>query len=97
MEWKTSDAQYEIHGLVSVYAICEIVSVYDLQGWERESWLPFTPSRLVGITHTSASALTSCLGMKHNLELVFSPCGKCESLPRHHRVWSGAARILLAK
>jgi len=28
MEWKTSDAQYEIHGLVSVY---------DLQGWDRKA------------------------------------------------------------
>ena len=60
-------------------------------------WLIFSPSCLVGITHTSASAFTSYLDMKHDVELVFSPCGKCESLPQHHRVWSGAARILLAK
>ena len=60
-------------------------------------WLIFSPSCLVGITHTSASAFTSYLDMKHDVELVFSSCGKCESLPRHHRVWSGAARILLAK
>ena len=97
MKWKTSDVQYEIHGLVSVYAISEIVFVHDLQSMDRKSWPPFTPSCLVGITHTSASASTSCLGMKHKVELVFSPWGKRESLPRRHRVWSGAARILLAK
>ena len=61
MEWKTSDVQYEIHVLVSVYAMCEIASVYDLQSMDRKSWPLFTPSCLVGITHTSASASTSCL------------------------------------
>ena len=72
MEWKTPHAQYDIRGVVSVYAICEIASVYDLQSMDRKSWPPFTPSCLVGITLTSASASTSCLGMEHKVELVFS-------------------------
>lgn len=73
MEWKTSETQYSFQGLVSMYAMCEIASVHDLQSMDRKSWPPFTPSCLVGITHTSASASTSCLGMKHKVELVFSP------------------------
>lgn len=37
MVWKTSETQYSFQGLVPMYAMCEIASVYDLQGWDRKA------------------------------------------------------------